>query len=408
VIRSVGLYHEFARRRRRRMAIVLVSDESGHPEETDTYLEAAIGQAVAARCKVYILGRESVFGYPLAHIRWVHPVTEQVHELPMDRGPETAFLEVLGTDGLGPRSDAHPSGFGPYGQSRLAWRTGGIFFMLPSVEADLIGGEDRRYDPAVMRPYRPDLRSREEIAREAQRHPLRPITWKIVKDLDPLQLKTSRMMALRQRFPADMAEFLAQTREAEMRSRAYLAGMERGLKALDIQEKARDREPSLRWQANYDLLRAQLVGYAARVRSYRMALDGGMKKAKVTPRTMPPNKELAGWRIREKNEASGDDATVEMLERSIELYVAVMENHPETPWAARAEWELNRDFKYPVGSGRDAKGWGVDRYAWLEMAPNYRAQRPIPRPSGASGGPGPQSMPGAPPPSPKQIPIPRL
>lgn len=418
IIRSVGIYHNFARRQRRRMALVLVSDESGDIEESETYLEAAIGQAVAARCKVYILGRESVFGYPLAHIRWVHPETEQVHELPIDRGPETAFLEVLGTDGFGPRSDAQPSGFGPYGQSRLAWRTGGIFFMLPSMEADLVGGEQRRYDSVTMRPYRPDLRSREEIVVDAQRHPLRPITWKIVNDLSPLQLKTSRMMNLDRRFPADMSAFKAETRVAQMRSGAYLAGLDRGVKALDTLERARDREPSRRCQANYDLLRAQLVGYTARVRLYRMALDGGVNKAGVTPRTIPPDKALVGWRIRDKRETPSDETTVELLERSIELYLAVLEEHPQTPWAARAEWELNRDFGYPLGAATDGEAgtragagsggstWGLAQYTGVEMVPEYRS--PPKRPQMSSSRTRPQSGPGEPPPTTKTIPIPRL
>ena len=37
----------------------------------------------------------------------------------------------------------------------------------PGKEADLIGSGERPYDPGVMRPYRPDLRSRQEILAEA-------------------------------------------------------------------------------------------------------------------------------------------------------------------------------------------------------------------------------------------------
>ncbi|MFH1924735.1 MAG: vWA domain-containing protein, partial [Planctomycetota bacterium] len=403
VIRTLTTWQEFAKRQGRQMAMILVTDESGNREENDTYLEAAIGQALAARSKVYVLGREAVFGYPYAHIRWVHPETKRVHELPVDRGPETAFTEVLKSEGFEPRRDAHPSGFGPYALSRLAWRTGGIFFMLPSVESDLIGGEKRRYAWERMQPYRPDLRSREEILAEAQRHPLRPLIWKIVDDLDPHQPKVARMTSMRRAFSADLGQFRAQVQEARSMANLYFAGLERAIRMLDEQEPARDREPSLRWQANYDLIRAQVVAYAARVHLYRTALEEAAKKLIVTPTTQAPNKQLVAWRMRKADGPPGDEAVTEMLERSRDLYLAVIGNHAGTPWAARAEWELNRDFNYPLsaspepeagdadtgprssdddgsgsgaGSASGASGWGLAWYRGVELVPEYGVPRP--------------------------------
>lgn len=366
VIRSIALHQEFARRQGRQMALILVSDESGDREEVDTYLEAAIGQALDADCRVYILGREAVFGYPYAYLRWVHPQTGAVHELPMDRGPETAFAEVLQTDGSEARSDAHPSGFGPYAQSRLAWRTGGIFFMLPTLESELIGGEKRRYDLAVMRDYVPDLRSREEILVDAQRHPIRPLIWKIVTDLDPNRREVAKMMNLPQRFAAEITEFRRQALEASAQAELYLAGLERGIKALDSQKRARDQEPSLRWQANYDLIRAQAEAYAARVYLYRIALEEAAKKLIVTPTVVKGDKKLVGWRVRQTREAPIDQVATKMLEHAKDLYLAVIENHPGTPWAARAEWELKRDFGYPGIPAPDTTAQAADESSAAE------------------------------------------
>ena len=67
-----------------------------------------------------------------AQVRWAHPQTQQVHWLEVDRGPETAFTEQLQSEGSEARTDAYPSGFGPYEQSRLAWATGGIFSCCPA------------------------------------------------------------------------------------------------------------------------------------------------------------------------------------------------------------------------------------------------------------------------------------
>jgi len=399
VIRSIASYQQFARRQDRKMALILVTDESGHPQESDTYLEAAIDQAASARCPVYVLGREAVFGYPFAYIRWVHPQTDRVHELPMDRGPESAFAEVLQIDGLEPRSDAHPSGFGPYAQSRLAWRSGGIFFMLPSVEAELIGAEKLRYDALTMHDYRPDLRSREEILVDSQRRPLRKLLWKIVDDLNPQRPKAATMMRLRTNFAADPNQFRRQAQEALGRAQLFLGGLERAFKALEDQEPARQREKSLRWQANYDLTRAQVPAYAARVYLYGVALENGMKKLIVTPPALADGRQLSGWRIRESRQVAIDKAATKLLEQAKESYLAVIENHPGTPWAARAERELRRDFNYTGGSS----GSEVGSIQAVELAPQYRVPPGLEKPGAKS-----RAKPEPTGPDGRPVPIPRL
>ncbi len=397
VIRSVAAYREFTRRQDRQMALILVSDESGNPEESETYLEAAIDQAAEADCRVYVLGREAVFGYPLAHVRWVHPQTGRAHQLPIDRGPETAFPAVLQTDGTGPRTDAHPSGFGPYAQSRLAWRTDGIFFLLPSVEAELIGGEKIRYDRAVMREYVPDLRSRQEILAGAQRRPLHKLIWKIVHDLSPQRPEVARMMDLRKNFPGDTSAFRRQVQKAGSRAQAYQAGLERAIEALEAQQPAREREKSRRWQANYDLLLAQVMAYAARVHLYRAALDDGLKRLIVTPPRRASGEQLTGWRLQATSDVPVDGAAAAMLDRARRQYLAVIDRHAGTPWAARAEWELARP---PYAGGKAPSSGESGSYQGLRLVPHYRAPRPPdakPRPKG------PARRPEAP-----TVPIPKL
>jgi len=426
VLQSIAMYEEYAKRQSRQMALIVVTDESGNREENEAYLEATISRAEAAECRVYVLGREAVFGYPYARLRWVHPQTGRVHQLPMDRGPETAFLEALQTDGFKPRSDARPSGYGPYAQSRLAWRTGGIFFMLPTVEADLIGGERCRYDPVVMQSYRPDLRSREQILIDGRRNPLHALVWRIVNDTDPQRPEVARMMDLRRRFSADMAEFRRQAQEAGAKADLYFAGLRQGVKELDARQRARDQEDSRRWQANYDLIRAQLVAYAARVHLYRTAIDAAAKKLIVTPTVLPPDKRLVAWRIREHTGAPIDDTAADMLNRAKELYLAVVEDHRGTPWAARAEWELKRSFNYPGtastgsgvgaagpgggrgdsggGTGAGASGWGLGSYRGIELVPEYRA----PPPQRPDAHPAPPPRPDHATPSGPRVPVPKL
>ena len=82
------------------MALILVSDESGEREENVGHLEATINIARDARCRIYVLGREAVFGYPHVRFRYRHPQTRRVHWLIANRGPETAFVEQLQTNGF--------------------------------------------------------------------------------------------------------------------------------------------------------------------------------------------------------------------------------------------------------------------------------------------------------------------
>jgi hypothetical protein len=58
--------------------------------------------------------------------------------LPIDRGPEVPDPEQLQTEGL-KRHDAHCSGFDRTSR-RMARETNGIFFMLPSLETNLVRG----------------------------------------------------------------------------------------------------------------------------------------------------------------------------------------------------------------------------------------------------------------------------
>ena len=129
----------------RQMMIVLVTDESGNPDDNHRSLEPTIKVCKDAKASVYVLGREAVFGYPYAHMNWT--VTRPAvgggtltrnFVVPVDRGPESPFVEMLQTEGFKSRTDAHPSGFGPYEQVRMARETGGMFLMLPTPEVGVV------------------------------------------------------------------------------------------------------------------------------------------------------------------------------------------------------------------------------------------------------------------------------
>lgn len=344
VCMAIAQYRDTARRTQRQMALVLVTDESGDPASNQARIEQAIAEAQAARCRVYVLGREAVFGYPYAHMRWVHPQTQATHWLQIDRGPETATAEQLQTDGFHRRYDAHPSGFGSYEQTRLARQSGGIFFMLPSVEVNLVGGEKRLYELDAMRPYLPDLRSRAQVVRDIEKSPLRTGLTKVIYDLNPYVPEIAQIIEMRVNFSPRPDEFVQQARLEQAKAITYLAYLARVEQALFQLQPLREQEFSPRWEANYDLFAAQIVAYQARMFEYGAFLEFFLNNPKQVPFQKPPNLYLDHWAVRTRQEILVPEKTQSYIDRATDLFNAVINTHPGTPWAARAEIELSRGF----------------------------------------------------------------
>ena len=103
-------------RKDRRLLIVLVTDESG---DDGGKIEEARQAAVSRGVPIYVIGRQSLFGYDRAHLRYIDPVTKDEYWPAVRRGPETADIEMLQWDGLHVRWDEQPSGFAPYELARL-------------------------------------------------------------------------------------------------------------------------------------------------------------------------------------------------------------------------------------------------------------------------------------------------
>ncbi len=364
--RAIAMHRKYAARGQRGMAMILVTDESGDREDNGRYLEDVISTAKAARCKVFVLGREAVFGYPYAFIRWKHPQTGRPHWLRIDRGPETAFVEQCQTNGFYRRHDAYPSGYGPYELSRLAHQTGGIYFMLPSLEAKLVRGEKRRYELEAMRGYLPDLRARMEIVKDRDKSKLRTICWKIISDLNPYNPNCAEVIELRYRFSIKVKEFVAQVGKEKGKARIYLKYLDYAAKELEKIKRYREEEPSPRWQANYDLLYAQLLAYKVRVYEYGVYLDNFVKHPQTAPLTKKPNLHMIDWHLGTRKETLTGDLTKPFIEHANKLFASIAKSHPGTPWGTRAQWEKGR-------------GYGVRLYPYYEP-PYKKVKNPTPIP----------------------------
>jgi hypothetical protein len=284
----------------------------------------------------------------------VHPQTNQTHYLPIRRGPETPYAEQLPFDGLRRRLDGTMSGFGPYEQVRLARDTGGIFFLLPNEEQNLNDFEARKYAALDLKEYLPDLESRRTYGAERDKSPFRKAVWEVINLLNPFDDKNRELEiptdAWYSRDPSQAAAAVQQTLARCRQTFTKLTEAERRLQAV---RGLRDRESSRRWRANHDLILGQLMAYRVRLFQFGLALEQFAKTLPTRFQNAQSNEWAAtlgdGEMLRpDETQLKQGGVTLEELERArhsaLEQFKRVQKEHPNTPWAQRAQWEMSRGY----------------------------------------------------------------
>jgi hypothetical protein len=365
-------YSSFSRNRK--LAIVVVTDESG---DDGRQIDVAIQGARKAKAPVYVLGRESIFGYPHTRQDWTHKETGLVFQLKIRRGPETAFPECLQWDGIHERWDAYGAGFGPYEQVRLARDTGGIFFQLPGAEADMTrtGANDKRkFDALAMKIYQPLLLPRRTYKNERDSRPFRNTLFRVISRLNPTENKLlfdthdPELNLKRWNFPIAPVAFQSEATREVVKAGNAMVLVNEGLSLLEGVEDQRAVEESQRWRAGYDLAYAQLRLFRIRLYQYLLALDQHASSGR-----MPKSKKSNQWNLHNVRKSIVPDidqysriqntfglklsredylAMVKKEEQlSQELLKQVIKSHPGTPWARRAQYELSLGFGHSFREG---------------------------------------------------------
>lgn len=351
ISKIIDEYSLGAARADRKLVIILVTDETGDDEEI---LEEVITKAERGRSPVYFLGREAIFGYPYTRVRWEDPETKLPHWIPVDRGPETAFPECLQYDGFHGRWDSASSGFGPYGQVRLAKKSGGIFFLLESKEQNLAGSMaqmQRKFDDLSMKEYEPLLLARREYEATREKSDFRKTIWQVIVALNPHERFDTQLNIRTEHYPMEPDAFEAEAGAQFGRTVRAMAKIQEGLNRLESVKKLREEEREPRWRAAYDLAYAQLLSYRVRQFQLLLALD---KHAKEDPK--PKNPKSNEWNIQrvgqmlppDEKQIKATKVDIEELEterkQAIAMYNQVIKDHPGTPWAQRAQAEKNWGF----------------------------------------------------------------
>jgi hypothetical protein len=367
----INKYKQTAIRGKRKLAVIVVSDESG---DDGDFVENAIAESRAAKAPLYFLGRESMFGFPYAHQRWIDEPTQEEFWIRIRRGPETPFPECLQWNGLHSRWDTQSSGFGPYEQVRMARESGGIFFVLPGEENSLIGegaNDRRKYDFLAMREYQPNLVTRPEYVRDRSTSEFRETIWRVISTLNPNDDKLLfpthdlELNIDNEHFPLSVQGFRSKAALQIVKAARAMQLIEQAIGMLETIKPLRAAEATQRWRADYDLALAQLYIFRLRLYQYLLTMDkhaNQMPAPKIpkanewnvwwNSQTIDPDevqfsrlKAAFGFKL-SRDEYREMVKTEEVS--SIERMRMVIVNHPGTPWARRAQTELDMGFGFVV------------------------------------------------------------
>lgn len=326
----------------RNVMLVVVTDERGDDIER---LEPAIRSCRRFGMPVYVIGTPAPFGREHVLIKYIDP-DPNYDQTPqwgqVDAGPESLMPEVVrvGFSGDFREEPVIDSGFGPYGLTRLAYETGGIFFIMHpnrNVNRDVKRSEiepfasdiRRFFDPSVMARYRPDYLSPEDYEKKVRDSPLRTALVTAAMQEAPA-LERPRMRFVK-RSDAQLAGDLTTAQQDAAKLEPALLRL---ASILEPGMKVRDQETSPRWRAGYELSMGRVLAQKVRAETYNAMLA----KAK---RGMPFEDEKNNtWVIEPADEISVGSKWEREADFARELLESVVEQHPETPWAHLAAQEL--------------------------------------------------------------------
>ncbi len=339
---------------RRQTLMVLFTDEVG---EDENRLEDCVTVCKRYQMPVYVAGVPAPFGRPNIEIAYVDPdptYDQSVQWIPVRQGPETFLPEQvqLNFTGKPNRDDALyrlDSGFGPYCLTRLCVETGGIFFAVhgnrervgefvstretPVFQARL----NYFFDPAVMRPYRPDYVPVEEYRRQVTRSKAKAALVQAAQQsiLNPMQ----NPQTVFRKTGEDDSTMKAALDEAQRKAAVLEPRINALFGILKEGEKDAAKLTELRWRAGFELAYGRVLAVKVRTEAYNQMLaraKGGLKlqDPKSNVFTLVP-----------ADEVTTGSQQAKLAETARELLTRVAREHRGTPWGMIAETEL----KDPIG-----------------------------------------------------------
>lgn len=362
---SVLNHYRYKTKRKERLMVVLLTDESGDDVQK---LEYTIANCREAKAVVHVLGPTAVMGMQKGLQRWTSNQRGGAeYFLTVDRGPESAvpqriFLPYWHEADVSLQSvkiqpvAALPwygsvyrervlSGFGPYALTRLALQTGGTYTLYDDGVSD-------QYDVEKLRRYMPSYRSDTDIRLSVQDSLLRSFVVRSAELTiqEKEQFETPRMLFMGKRSAINPMQFTTvyltpsafrtQFGNRIKRERSKGESALRSLDALlsesqtnDWQELLRG-ETSERWRAAFSLARGRTLATMARYHEYIAACDsaGEFIQSDTNMVNFMPTYQM--------NTSPGAG----LAEQATQMLQACASEHRDTPWAELANWELEKPF----------------------------------------------------------------
>jgi hypothetical protein len=315
----------------RKLLLVLVTDESG---DDGAGIEEARQALLARKIPLYVIGRQSLFGFPFAHHRYRDKATGDTYYPVIRRGPESAEVEMYQWDGLYDRWDEQPSGFAPFELARLTRDSGGIYFLLPSEEFMRVRRREQAYSFARLKEFMPEYLNRLAYREKRNASPLRSALHDIVDQ--------SKNFRYRREFPMDSQAMVQAVDEEAHKATARLEVLLAIQNRLEQLGKLRQRETERRWQAHYDLMLASTVAFQVKAYEYRALMASILNSPPPPVAPQNPGGEVLWVVNHSQSPLAPRNETAKKYAEAERLLKKVMADYNKTPWGDLAKDILDR------------------------------------------------------------------
>jgi hypothetical protein len=341
---ALNKYLPVRRRERREVVFLVVTDEAGDDwEMVDELIEMPRKYAMP----VYAIGVPAPFGRVAALDASVESGKEPSEESdggPILQGPESRALERVRLKFAGYTDDYElmDSGFGPFGLERICRASGGAFLAVRGHSSRSFGvgrlnwptGSTLRFEPDVMRSYLPDQMDKAGYVTLVQENAARRALRQAAQ-VGEVEILQAPQLYFLKRDEAGMKQELDKAQQAAAK---VAPAVDRIYELLREGARARSELTGPRWQAGFDLAFGRVCAAKARIDGYN-AMLAGLKRGKKFE-----NPDSTTWILEAADTSEASSSLRNLAERATVHLQRVVEEHPGTPWAAVAEYELKTPF----------------------------------------------------------------
>ncbi|MCA9195884.1 MAG: hypothetical protein KDA87_00035 [Planctomycetales bacterium] len=312
---------------------------------------------------VYVVGVPAPFGRQETWVKWVDP-DPKFDQTPrwgrVNQGPESLMPERIRLVSSVEEDLTNPmdSGFGPYSLTRLCVKTGGIYFNVHPNRK--VGSRVNRaqissfsshlshfFDPQIMKMYQPEYVSAREYAKLVKSNQARRALVEAAQVSAVSQFESPVLRFVK----TDEAALNTAMSQAQRVAARLEPRIDQLYQILRTGEQDRDKDPTPRWQAGYDLAYGRTLAAKVRTESYNAMLAMGKRGMEFK------DQRNNVWVLAPADSMEAG-SQYESISNKAKLYLQrVIQEHPGTPWALLASQELS----HPLG-------WKWDE-EFIDLAP---------------------------------------